>query len=196
MKEAMFFAGANGSGKSTLAKQTVFNGKFINADLYAEDFLGHLPSGEEKDRLATIGATKEIMNAIKSEKSFAYETVLGTSSTFPSEFFNRLKRNGYKIIVHYVGLETPEINISRVKKRVAQGGHDIPTDKIRARYEKAMQYLPQLMDISDLAILYDNSIDDGDGARPFMIKAGTYGIKLGPIPNWAKFLFTAPQKHN
>ena len=189
MKEVVIFAGANGSGKSTLAKQIPFDGEFINADIYAKKFLGHLPSGIEKDELATIGVMRELMAAVKCGKSFSYETVLGTSSTFPETFFNRFKKHGYKIIVHYVGLESPEMNVRRVKKRVAEGGHDIPVDKILGRYEKAMKYLPQLMTVSDLAILYDNSIEDERGPRPFMLKAGTYGIRLGDIPNWAKFLF-------
>ena len=41
--------------------------------------------------------------------------------------------------------------------RVANGGHNVPKDKIYSRYEKTMNLLPQIIKYSDTIKVYDNS---------------------------------------
>ena len=50
------------------------------------------------------------------------------------------------------------INILRVESREAIGGHGVPEDKIRSRYNKALKLIPELVDIADVMHIYDNSI--------------------------------------
>lgn len=70
--------------------------------------------------------------------------------------------------VWYVGLRTPELHIARVKARAARGGHDIPTERIRERYDRSrynlIRLLPKLAEVR----LYDNSeeADPHAGAFP------------------------------
>ena len=55
-------------------------------------------------------------------------------------------------------LSTPEQAIARVAKRVAMGGHNIPTDVILRRYEAGLSNLFQLyIPVVDSWSLYDNS---------------------------------------
>ena len=46
---------------------------------------------------------------------------------------------------------------SDLKKRVAQGGHDVPIDKIKARYDRCLSLIPKFVDSIDNMILYDNT---------------------------------------
>ena len=55
-------------------------------------------------------------------------------------------------------MSTPEQAVARVAKRVAMGGHNIPTDVIYRRYEAGLSNLFQLyMPVCDNWALYDNS---------------------------------------
>ena len=49
------------------------------------------------------------------------------------------------------------INVFRVESREAAGGHGVPEDKIRMRYEKAMKLIPELVKVADVMHIYDNS---------------------------------------
>ena len=37
------------------------------------------------------------------------------------------------------------------------GGHDVPEDKIRSRYQKALALIPELIPICDVCHIYDNT---------------------------------------
>ena len=68
------------------------------------------------------------------------------------------KISGYKIRCIYVLTCNPDINVARIKSRFCEGGHDVPEDKIRSRYTKALKLLPQLVNAYDNLLIYDNSI--------------------------------------
>ena len=51
----------------------------------------------------------------------------------------------------------PSINIARIEARVAQGGHDVPSDKVISRYKKSLANIKELMSICDILHVYDNS---------------------------------------
>lgn len=57
----------------------------------------------------------------------------------------------------YVLTSNPDINVARVESRVESGGHSVPEDKIRTRYEKALKLIPKLVPICDILHIYDNS---------------------------------------
>jgi predicted ABC-type ATPase len=44
-----------------------------------------------------------------------------------------------------------------VRARRASGGHDVPEDKIRARYHRALALIPRLLKTCDKILIYDNS---------------------------------------
>ena len=56
------------------------------------------------------------------------------------------------------------INVWRVKARVESGGHDVPEEKIVARYDKALALVKELIKVCDICHIYDNS-----ASRPFRI---------------------------
>jgi predicted ABC-type ATPase len=51
------------------------------------------------------------------------------------------RRRGYRAALIYLRLSSVEMSIERVRRRVAQGGHDIPEGVIRQRFVKSADYL-------------------------------------------------------
>jgi len=180
-KEFVIIAGPNGSGKSTLASQIEFIGEFINADKCERNYLSDILNKEEREQRAVLLVTKEIQESIKRGKSFAFETVFA-SKQIPS-FIKMAKESGYKIILHYIATENPDISIARVAKRVSQGGHDVPAQKIVSRYVMTLEILPSLLDFVDKAFVYDNS---GEHFVPFLVKEDGQIKIIDTPPEWAK----------
>ncbi|HET6181070.1 MAG TPA: hypothetical protein VFE61_29395 [Candidatus Sulfotelmatobacter sp.] len=44
---------------------------------------------------------------------------------------------GYEVVLVYIGTESVEINLARIKNRVLAGGHDVPEVDVRRRYERS-----------------------------------------------------------
>jgi predicted ABC-type ATPase len=51
----------------------------------------------------------------------------------------------------------PEINVHRVRSRVEEGGHDVPIEKIVERYKRALELVKDVVSVSDICHVYDNS---------------------------------------
>ncbi|WP_404861716.1 hypothetical protein [Georhizobium sp. MAB10] len=74
----------------------------------------------------------------------------------------RCKVLGYRIRLIFAALENADLHIRRVHERVDRGGHAIPEDVIRRRYDTSFQRLTEALEIADQITLIDNS---GFGAR-------------------------------
>ena len=145
----LVFAGPNGSGKSTLARMIPHYGVYINADELKEEYsLSDLQAAQKAEALRN--------KLLEKKADFTFETVLSTERNLL--LLRRAKKSGYKIQCIYVVTCNADINVSRVRSRVCEGGHDVPEDKIRSRYLKALELLPAVIDICDRILIYDNSV--------------------------------------
>jgi hypothetical protein len=52
------------------------------------------------------------------------------------------KSRGFEVVLIYIGTESVEINLARIKNRVLQGGHDVPEKDVRRRYQRSFRNLP------------------------------------------------------
>lgn len=105
------------------------------------------PNGSDLE--AAQKATKMREECIESLHGFTFETVLSTRRNL--DLLIKAKNKGYFIRCIYV---------LRVKSRFAKGGHDVPEDKIISRYHKAINLLPELINICDICHIYDNSLEE------------------------------------
>lgn len=87
--------------------------------------------------------------------SFSMETVMSHPSKL--EMMKFAKQKGYRVYLYYVSTLSPEINVGRVRTRVAEGGHDVEDDKIRSRYVRSLDQLFEAISLSDRAYVFDNS---------------------------------------
>nr|MDJ0651281.1 zeta toxin family protein [Xenococcaceae cyanobacterium MO_188.B19] len=158
MPEIYVFGGCNGSGKTTLATRvlsTVNNEvQFVNADIIAAEL-----NPNDVDS-AAIQASRIMLQRLQhlaqENLDFAFETTLA-ARTF-AKFLRSCKAEGYTINLIYIWLNSPELALSRVAKRVASGGHNIPQDIIVRRYERGRRNFVELyIAIADRWIVYNNS---------------------------------------
>jgi predicted ABC-type ATPase len=158
-------AGPNGSGKSSVYTDTDiedFGGSvwIINPDLLT----ARIRAIERlRPRNANVAAVTRIYDWLKASidahQTIGVETVLSTGKY--RELVLAAKARGFEIRLIYVLLRSWELNVERVKLRVAKGGHHVPTTKIRQRRERSLQQLSWFLKNSDLAWIFDNS-----GAQP------------------------------
>jgi predicted ABC-type ATPase len=67
------------------------------------------------------------------------------------------KAQNWLVRLLYVGLGNATLNVQRVASRVSDGGHDVPEEDIRRRFERSMANLPLAAEFVDLLSVYDNS---------------------------------------
>ena len=89
---------------------------------------------------------------------FCFETVMSTDRNL--KLLQRAKEKGYFIRCYYILTSDPMINIARVRSRVIDGGHDVPSDKIISRYNRALDLVKDVIAVSDICHIYDNSTEE------------------------------------
>lgn len=140
-KTLYIIAGCNGAGKTTASITVlpeILNCKeFVNADEIAKGLSPFNPEGVaiEAGRLML----ERIKTLIKGDKSFAIETTLSTRSY--ANLVKQAQELGFKVQLLFFWLPTPNHAIERVAQRVQEGGHNIPTDVIRRRYQAGIENL-------------------------------------------------------
>lgn len=87
--------------------------------------------------------------------SFSFETVMSHRSKV--EFFGSAQSAGYKTYLYFVCTNSVELNVARVRTRARSGGHDVPEDKIRERYDRCLELAPEAIAKSYRAYFFDNS---------------------------------------
>lgn len=91
-------------------------------------------------------------------ETFTIETVMSDSRKL--DYIQLAKSMGYRIYLYFVSTKDVTINIDRVRFRVEVGGHDVPEEKIRKRYEGSLRNLRRAIQLADRAYFFDNSITD------------------------------------
>lgn len=97
------------------------------------------------------------VSLIQKRASFTFETVMSDLSKI--DLLRQAQAAGYRVYVYYVATADPEINVTRVAYRASIGGHDVPPDKIRSRYERSLDNLAAAILVSNRAYIFDNSQD-------------------------------------
>lgn len=158
MNRIYIIAGPNGAGKTTasytILPEIFYCNEFVNADEIAK---GISPFKPEKVALKAGRIMLErIDELINNNESFAFETTLATKSYVA--LIKEAKLKSYEIILLFLALDSQELALKRVKTRVKEGGHNIPEDVIRRRFEKGLYNLFNLyIPIVDKWLLVDNS---------------------------------------
>jgi predicted ABC-type ATPase len=147
--------GPNGSGKSTLNRAIDFEGRenLLDPDAIARSLNPLDPHG------VTLAAGRETLRRIQGHLerrvSFAIETTLASKRTLG--VMRTAKTAGFTVHLIYIGRDTAERAVLRVRQRVLQGGHDVSDEDVRRRYTRGLGNLPEAIRIADRAIIYDNS---------------------------------------
>jgi len=158
--------------------------RFVNADVLALS-LGMDPYAAAKKADAIR------RKLVQLRESFIFETVFSDPVGDKLTFLKECEKAGYTVLLIFIGVSAPEISDGRVAMRVAQGGHDVPANKIVERYPRVMNNLKQALVEVTYVRVYDNS----NLERPYRlvaVKEGEKKIELyDPVPEWLRSLLPA-----
>lgn len=142
----VLLAGPNGAGKTSFAKEyfgrTGYRMAFVNADEIAREMGGRGSFDRSREIAAGRRMLEQIKNHAQSGTSFMVETTLATR--LYARLIPAWRQRGYVVILIYLRLPAVEHSVERVRKRVANGGHDIPPSTIRRRFQLSAEYLERL----------------------------------------------------
>ena len=174
-------AGANGCGKSTLTSRSSFIYKtpLLDPDAISKVLQPSIPGAP-----AVAAARQVLISAgkhIDKRESFAVETTLAGKHYLQMMVDARIR--GFEIVLVYIGTESVEINLARIRNRVLAGGHDVPESDVRRRYQRSFENLPIAIDRADHTILFDNSTEEG--YRLVAVLGPSENKWFKPIPHWA-----------
>lgn len=174
-------AGPNGAGKTTFHEAHLQPAglRFVNADELAREFeIGAYEAAELAARL------RETL--LEQGESFVFETVFLDPVGEKVAFLKRAAARGHAVVLCFVGLDGPELSEERVAIRVAQGGHDVPPEKLAARYPRTLQNLARAVRELPHVLIFDNS----DLARPFrrvaVVENGRVVEAAAERPRWVE----------
>jgi predicted ABC-type ATPase len=179
-------AGPNGAGKTTFhhAHLQPAGLRFVNADVLARQ-LNMEPYAAA--RLAD-SLRRELL---RQRQSFVFETVFSDPVGEKVAFLKMAAEAGYTTILCYVGIPGPDVSGQRVAMRVSQGGHDVPAEKLIARFPRILANLKTAVRELPRVWVFDN----GELRHPFRLVAvfenGRPVQMHRPVPKWLRPLLPA-----
>jgi len=155
--EALIIAGPNGAGKTTASRVVVPTDiGFINADRIAAELVagGHAQAG--LDIAAGRVVLASIRERVRGGESFAVETNLAGRSYVG--LIDEWRHAGFTVRLAFIALRSPELALRRVAARVEAGGHDVPAEVVRRRWQSGLRsFFEVYLDLVDGWTLTDNS---------------------------------------
>jgi predicted ABC-type ATPase len=128
---------------------------------------------------------------VKRKESFIFETVFSDPVGEKLAFLRDAASTGYSVVLCFIGLSGPELSEERVAMRVSQGGHDVPTEKLKSRFPRTMTNLRAALHVLPHVLIYDNS----DLRRPFrrvaVFNHGRQVFRSKSLPEWLKPLVSS-----
>jgi predicted ABC-type ATPase len=151
-------AGPNGAGKSTVApiliRDTLGIHDFVNADDIARGLCAYRPES------VAIAAGRLMLARLKELASrrmdFAFETTLASKTFAP--WIKELVDSGYQFRLYFVALRDADTAIRRVRDRMSSGGHSVPEETIRRRYESGLKnFFKYYQPLTSQWVVFDNT---------------------------------------
>jgi predicted ABC-type ATPase len=157
MPNLFILAGPNGAGKSTSAPELLSGvrsvAEFVNADVIQKEAgVSEIEAGRR---------TLDRLNALaQAGRDMAFETTLASHLLLPR--IRRMQAAGYRFHLYFFWLPSADMAVQRVAFRVASGGHHIPEETIRRRYERGLQNLfSHYLQVADAWVLMNNTSRPG-----------------------------------
>jgi len=123
---------------------------------------------------------------LRQRESFVFETVFSDSVGDKLRFLQNAARAGYTVLLCFIGISSPKISQDRVDMRVMQGGHDVPREKLIARYPRILKNLKAaIRELPNVWVFDNNNL-----RNPFRLAAVCEQGRLvqleKPIPKWLR----------
>lgn len=187
-------AGPNGAGKTTLYDiqiRPLTRAEFVNADRLALEHFGHVAETRAESEMGQRLAEQRRQALMASRESLVTETTFSHPSKLA--LLRQARAAGYRLVVYHVNVSHPDLSVARVASRVAQGGHPVPEQKIRERYERNPPLIRDAVLMADNGFVFDGG-GLGEPARLVMRFTGGVMSWVGEdAPDWASRLYRGSQ---
>ena len=140
---------------ANLYKHNLLNFPYVNADIFEKQYFSNITNDVERSQKAMFFTTKLVNELLQNGKSFCYESVFSHPSKV--DLVKTAIESGYKIKVIYMYTENYFINISRVQKRISEGGHFVPEEKIINRFTNSAIQIEKLKTLCNDFEIFNNS---------------------------------------
>lgn len=176
MKKYTIIGGVNGVGKSSLTG--VLKSRLDDLGVIVD--VDKLTTANGGDPL--IGgriALKKIDDCLSKGICFTQETTLSGKRTLHT--IRTARERGYSVRLYYIGLNTADDSIQRIANRVFKGGHDIPAEDVRRRFENRLSALLTVLPYCDEATFFDN---DNGFVEVGIYRNGELTPTAANLPQW------------
>ena len=179
-----FVAGANGVGKTSFAFRQIAkisgSKSFVNLDEIAR---GLSPLDPEAERVRAGRIALNILNETLSSrnveaKSLTVETTLSGKTHFKT--IETAHRHGWPVHLLYFAVQSPEVALARISRRVSEGGHNVPEVDARRRFSRSIDNIPDYFRAVDFWRVYDNN-----AVQPVTVAEGRQGCLAWSNGDWA-----------
>lgn len=172
-------AGPNGAGKSTFfhAHLQPAGLRFVNADMLAREL-------DLDPYIAANAADALRRELVRQRESFVFETVFSDPVGDKLSFLKDAVAAGYSVVLCFVGISGPKISEARVAMRVSQGGHNVPPDKLLARFPRTLANLKSAIRELPHVWVFDNDDLRTPFRRVAVFEQGQLTLHQTPLPRW------------
>ena len=159
--------GPNGAGKTTLTSQfcelmpelpVALNPDAVSLEFLKARGLNFQTASDAVLRECFLTGARQVVHEMNEKiargEDTGVETVLSTEKYLP--LFRQMAQHGGANLI-YVGNQSPEISLQRVALRFTKGGHDVPEDKVRARWQRSLELLPTFLEVATRAWVFDHT---------------------------------------
>ena len=157
IKRLHLLAGPNGAGKSTFVDRVLhpMTGlPFVNADAIAVE---RWPGAQSEHAYEASRVASVMRDQLMSEgRSFNTETVFSHPSKVA--LVQNAATAGYRVYIHVIMVPV-DVTVGRVGERVKRGGHSVPEEKIRQRYDRLWRLIVRARQSATRTDFYDKSDD-------------------------------------
>ncbi len=179
-----FVAGANGVGKTSFAFKHIStisgSTSFVNLDEIARGLSPLDPEVEKvrAGRFALQILRESLRSGDPASKSMTVETTLSGRTHLKT--IERAHAAGWPVNILYFAVQTPEIALARIARRVSEGGHNVPEADARRRFSRSIENLPDYLAACDFWRVYDNN-----ASSPSTVAEGRKGCIAYRSDDWS-----------
>ncbi|WP_296916883.1 hypothetical protein [Polaromonas sp.] len=145
------------------------------------DPLQHITYPEQRSKAARDWADAPRTARLSARESFVSEAVFSHESKLT--LIEEAVPHGFVVALYVVALDDPQRLLARIQQRVREGGHDVPPDRILARYPRTLINLSKALGLAAAAYLYESrELDDGGPHMVAICKGGKVTAFVESLP--------------
>ena len=159
----LVFAGVNGAGKSTFYHSDCWRVEGVpkrmervNPDEIVREQGGDWQCWADQVRAGKV-ALERIEHCLEHRRSFNQETTLSGRTSLRT--IKQAHELGYRVVMYYIGVDSAETALARIRHRVEMGGHDIDSESVQRRMRASQANFSLALDYCDEAYAFDNTYE-------------------------------------